>query len=345
MRALGGDPTRPEGIQDVQARSFKWAATIGFVAAGLAAPVALAQEDPANVVYSAEFENGKIVKAGQHAARQGVVRPRRAQAEGRQGGPPPARGQDPARAAGPAGLGGDPHKPVEIVVNYRDPLTIPTFPMPVLDEDRDSPRNKEMLAPDPGHDRRHQGPPRRPLQAAVRRARAARRQGPEHLLADPGRAREPAAGGRQAPVRRRRRRPTSSSPTASTKPPADANPDNDLVDARAQIFSDPYFNLGQTIGLDRPARHRRAHDAHRLQLPDHIAIAAGPDRRRRPVRPVRPRHRVRGRDHRQRAASATTGAACRRSASTRGTSTATTARRLGAHRRRLRGGRQLGSTA
>ena len=42
------------------------------------------------------------------------------------------------------------------------------------------------------------------------------------------------------------------------KPPADANPDNDLIDARAQILSDPYFNLGQTSRVDRPVRHRRA---------------------------------------------------------------------------------------
>ena len=40
--------------------------------------------------------------------------------------------------------GGDPHKPVEVVVNYRDPLEIPTFPMPVLDEDRESQRNQEL---------------------------------------------------------------------------------------------------------------------------------------------------------------------------------------------------------
>ena len=84
------------------------------------------------------------------------------------------------------------------------------------------------------------------------------------------------------------------------KPPADANPDNDLIDARAQIQSDPYFNLNQTVGLDRPARHRRPRDAYGVQPPDHIAIARGPDRRRRPGRPVQPRHRVGRRDHRQR---------------------------------------------
>ena len=109
------------------------------------------------------------------------------------------------------------------------------------------------------------------------------------------------------------------------KPPADANPDNDLIDARAQIRSDPYFNLGQTSGwiglLDTGVR--RAHT--RLQRPDHIAIAAGPDRRRRPGRPVRPRHRVGRRDHRQLDARRQLARRVGDLASTRGTSTATTA--------------------
>jgi hypothetical protein len=57
------------------------------------------------------------------------------------------------------------------------------------------------------------------------------------------------------------------------KPPADANPDNDLIDARAQIRSDPYFNLGQTSGyiglLDTGVR-----ESHTVfNGPDHIAIA------------------------------------------------------------------------
>jgi len=57
------------------------------------------------------------------------------------------------------------------------------------------------------------------------------------------------------------------------RPPADANPDNDLIDARAQIRSDPYFNLGQTAGwiglLDTGVR--QTHSV--FNGPDHIAIA------------------------------------------------------------------------
>ena len=43
----------------------KWAAALGFAAAIFMAPAALANEDPANVIYGAEFEDGKIIKATQ----------------------------------------------------------------------------------------------------------------------------------------------------------------------------------------------------------------------------------------------------------------------------------------
>ena len=56
------------------------------------------------------------------------------------------------------------------------------------------------------------------------------------------------------------------------RPPADGNADNDLVDARAQIASDPYFNLGQTAGwiglLDTGVRTTHVS----FNAPDHIAI-------------------------------------------------------------------------
>ena len=111
----------------MQARSLKWAATIGFVAAGLAAPVALAQEDPANVVYSAEFENGKIVKAGQSPlGKESFGRAELKQKDVKEDRLPPEGKIQPALLDLLAS--GDPHKPVEIVVNYRDPLTLPDVP-------------------------------------------------------------------------------------------------------------------------------------------------------------------------------------------------------------------------
>ena len=60
---------------------------------------------------------------------------------------------------------------------------------------------------------------------------------------------------------------------SEAKPPADANPDNDMIDARAQIRSDPYFNLGQTAGwiglLDTGVRESHVV----FNGPDHISLA------------------------------------------------------------------------
>jgi serine protease AprX len=262
---------RPEGTQDVQARSLKWAATIGFVAAGLAAPVALAQEDPANVVYSAEFENGKIVKAGQSPlGKESFGRAELKQKDVKEDRLPPEGKIQPALLDLLAS--GDPHKPVEIVVNYRDPLTIPTFPMPVLDEDRESPRNKEILGQ---------------IQGMIGDIKARRAD-----LYKQQSAQLEQLGGKvlntywliqgthvSLPLEAVKRLSADDQVTyleladGVEKPPADANPDNDLIDARAQIFSDPYFNLGQTNGwiglLDTGVR--TTHVA--FNSPDHIAIA------------------------------------------------------------------------
>ena len=256
----------------MQARRLKWAATIGFVAAGLAAPAALAQEDPANVIYNAEFENGRIVKAGQTAlGKEAFGRAELKQKDLREERLAPEGKIQPALLDLLAD-GGDPGKPVEIVVNYRDPLTVPTFPMPVLDEDRDSPRNKELLAT--------AGRMIEDLQA--RRGDLYKRQTGELEQ----------LGGKvlgtywliqaahvSVPLEAVKRLQANDEVTyleladGVAKPPADANPDNDLIDARAQVFSDPYFNLNQTSGwiglLDTGVR--TTHTV--FNGPDHIAIA------------------------------------------------------------------------
>ena len=120
-------------------------------------------------IYSAEFENGKIVKLRPDAARQGGVRARRAQAEDVKEDHAAAGGQDPARAAGPARRR---RRPAQAGRDRRQ------LPRPADGPGRsrcrcstriaESPRNKELLEQIRGHDRRHQGPPRRALQAARR---------------------------------------------------------------------------------------------------------------------------------------------------------------------------------
>ena len=49
----------------MQRTPLKWAAAIGLAATCLAVPAATYAADPENVIYSAEFEDGKIVRSGQ----------------------------------------------------------------------------------------------------------------------------------------------------------------------------------------------------------------------------------------------------------------------------------------
>ena len=239
--------------------------------------------------------------SGPDAAEQGRVRPRRAQAEGAQGGHAPGPRQDPAGAAGPARE----RRPAQAdrgrrqVPGHR--CEIPTFPMPVLDEDRESKRNQELLKTTQG------------LIADIKaqRAESYKRQGAElekfggkvldtywliqgaHVSLPLGQVRELAASDELEYIELA---------DGVAKPPADANPDNDLIDARAQIQSDPYFNLNQTSGwiglLDTGVRET----PHGVQPARPHLARAGPERRRQPVRPVQPRHRVGRPDHRQRPA-------------------------------------------
>src|SRR4051794_19436883 len=251
--------------------SWKWALTLGLVTAGLSAPVATAAEDPPNVVYSAEFQDGKIIKAGQtdlgrdaFGKAQLVKKSLREQA-GKPGG-----------KLQPALLDllavGDPQQPVEIVATYHDSLQMPVFPMPALDEDRESPRNQDAL---------------KQTQAMIESIQSRR----ADLYAREGAQLEELGGkvldtywlinGVRASLPLEAVRKLASLDELDyveladgvAKPPSDGNPDNDLEDARAQIFSDPYFNLNQTSGwiglLDTGVR-----ETHTVfNGPDHISIA------------------------------------------------------------------------
>ena len=116
--------------------------------------------------------------------------------------------------------------------------------MPVLDEDRESKRNQELLKTTQG------------MIASIKaqRAESYKRQGAElerfggkvlntywliqgaHVSLPLGQVRELAASDELEYIELA---------DGVAKPPADANPDNDLIDARAQIQSDPYFNLAR----------------------------------------------------------------------------------------------------
>src|SRR4051812_31245285 len=251
--------------------SWKWALTLGLVTAGLSAPVAMAAEDPANVVYSAEFQDGKIVKAGQTDlgrdafGKAELVRKALKEEVGKPGG-----------KLQPALLDllavGDPHQPVEIVATYRDSLQMPVFPMPALDEDRSSPQNQDAL--------KQTGAMIESIKS--RRADLYARETAQleslggkvsdtYWLINGVRATLPLESVRKLAISDELDYVELADGVA--KPPSDGNPNNDLEDARAQIQSDPYFNLGQTSGwiglLDTGVR-----ESHTVfNGPDHISIA------------------------------------------------------------------------
>lgn len=247
------------------------AAAMGLAAAIWIAPPALAQEDPANVVYSAEFEDGKIITAGQtelgkDAFGRAELKPKELKEDRL---PSHGKLQPELRRVLETG---DPKQPVEVVVKYADALEIPTFPMPVLDEDRTSPRNQQLL---------------KTAQAMIadikaKRAEAYRRQAAQleklggkvldtYWLIQGAHVRLPLGAIRALEISDELDYIELADGVA--KPPADANPDNDLIDARAQIQSDPYFNLGQTSGwiglLDTGVRESHVV----FNLPDHISLA------------------------------------------------------------------------
>ena len=257
----------------MQRTPLKWAAAIGLAATCLAVPAATYAADPENVIYSAEFEDGKIVRSGQTPlGKEAFGRAEIKEKTVKETTLPPQGKIQPELLDLIAG-GGDPHQPVEVVVNYRDPITVPEFPMPVLDEDRSSPRNQELLKQAEG------------IVESLKSERAGlyKRQAAE-LEQFGGKVLDTywLVQGVHASLPLESIRKLADSDEieyleladGAAKPPADANPANDMDDARAQIFSDPYFNLGQTSGwiglLDTGVRTTHV----LFNSPDHIAIAS-----------------------------------------------------------------------
>jgi hypothetical protein len=236
---------------------------------GAALPTATGPVDPFGTVYGVEFARGKITKSS--------VKPLGKDAYGRFDPTPKNLQEDVRRDPGPiqpalAELlrSGDQNRSVEIVVTYPDPVTVPVFPMPAFGEGRTSKRNTKQVAEAAKliDGLRTQRAPLYRRQAAVlnqfdakvletywliQGARVVLPLSAVPKLADSGVQYLELADG-------------------VARPPADGNPNNDTVDARAQIASDPYYNLNQTAGwiglLDSGVRTTHVS----FNAPDHIAI-------------------------------------------------------------------------
>ena len=241
-------------------------------APNLPAVAAAGPVDPYDVVYGVDFEDGKIIKAGATPLSPdafGRFQPEAKDLKEDQPG-------DPGRIQ-PALQDlldkGDPGQIVELVITYSDNVTIPVFPMPAFNEGRESERNKDQLAEakrliaDISEQRAVEY---RAQSAAVEKLGGKIVQ--TYWLIQGIRAQLPLGavkellGGNDVQY--------VELADGVAKPPVDANPDNDTVDARTQIQSDPYFNLGQTAGwiglLDTGVR--TTHTV--FNSPDHIAITS-----------------------------------------------------------------------
>ncbi|HET9516505.1 MAG TPA: S8 family serine peptidase [Actinoplanes sp.] len=225
--------------------------------------------DPFSTVYGVEFSRGKITKSS--------VRPLDKDAFSRVDPTPKDVDEEIPRDPGPiqpalAELlrSNDQDRRVEIVITYPDPVAVPVFPMPAFKQSRNSRYNKKQRA------------------AAAKLIRQLKADRTAHYR-------------RQAAVLHqfdaevletywliqgaRVRLPLSAVPKlletgvqyleladGVARPPADANPDNDTIDARAQIRSDAYYNLHQTGGwiglLDTGVRTSHVS----FNAPDHVSV-------------------------------------------------------------------------
>lgn len=238
--------------------------------AATAAVIGATVPDPVNVVYGVQQDGGKIVSTsvtplGKDAFGTTDVRPKAVKEVAPR---TPPRVQPELRDLVAAS---DPSRPVEVLATFRSSFDLPLFPMPELGEGRGSETNKLRLAQ------------AERLVAEVR-AKRAESYAPQLALVEK-------AGGKVLDTYWLIQGVRAVVPAGSlevllqdgdlqyleiaddlAKPPADANPDNDLEDARQQIASDPYFNLGQTSGwiglLDTGVR--TTHDV--FNTPDHISV-------------------------------------------------------------------------
>lgn len=226
-------------------------------------------EDPYGVVYSVEFTKGKITESSverldQDAYGETDVSPKRLREK-----IPPGPGRIAPKLQKVLDKGTA--KNVRVLVTYDDPVGIPRFPMPVFEEGRKSRTNQELLAQ---------------TQQMIKGIQAERaglyREQAAQVAQLGGKVRQtfwliqatdavlPLEAVNALADRDDVRYLELSDEKA--RPPADSNPNNDVLDARQQLHSDPYFNLGQTSGwiglLDTGVR-----TTHTLfTSPDHIAI-------------------------------------------------------------------------
>jgi hypothetical protein len=129
-----------------------------------------------------------------------------------------------------------------VVVTFRDDMKIPRFPEPALGESRDSETNKRAMARNEEIVQSLRNAREKDYEARKAMESVGARITEQFWLVRAIEAKMPLAGIRELAERQ----DVLSIDPVQTE---DAPPQNDVVDGRARINSDPYFNLNQTLGF------------------------------------------------------------------------------------------------
>jgi hypothetical protein len=221
-------------------------------------------DDPSNVFYTFTIERGKIVSSSRGEIPKGAISTEPSEQKDVKEPEPAKPGKiHPLLEKWIASRDGSSAEPV--VVTFRDNLQIPRFPEPSITEDRDSETNKRVLARNAE------------LIEGIRAKRAQDYASLKALEAAGARVTEQfwlvRAVEAKMPLGAVRELAAQEDvlyvePVQTEDPP----PQNDVVDGRARINSDPYFNLGQTGGfiglLDSGIRNTHV----QFNGPSHIAF-------------------------------------------------------------------------
>lgn len=234
------------------------------------APELRESQDPFGKVYAARIEAGKVLEFQTiELGKDAVVRERLIAKKEKT---PPTRSRDKVHPLlrkrlaerGPAAR-------ESVVVTFKDDLVIPRFPEPAVDESRDSKTNRAARARAESivselRERRATDYDRLRRDMTQYKAKVTE----DYWLIRALSAEMPL--GALGKLAERQDVLTIEPRFTENVPPQDANPNNDVDDGRAQIVSDPYFNLGQNAGwiglLDTGVRA-----THQLfNSPDHLAF-------------------------------------------------------------------------
>ena len=199
-------------------------------------------DDPVNVAYTFTVERGKIVSSSREDIPKEAIstEPFERQKDVREPAPKTPGKIHPLLEKWIASR--DPSSAEPVVVTFRDNMQIPRFPEPSVTEGRDSDTNKRVLARNAELIESIRAKRAQDYAAMKTLEAAGARVTEQFWLVRALEAKMPLAAVRELAANED---VLYIEPVQTEDPP----PQNDVVDGRARLNSDPYFNLGQTGGF------------------------------------------------------------------------------------------------